>query len=73
MFLFFPSLVVSENVFPFPCQVLGETIHITIEYLTNKEKVVMADSNKIILISPIAFFRRFCYFSLSLGLSLDSA
>ena len=26
------------------CQVLGETIHITIEYLTNEEKVVMADS-----------------------------
>lgn len=45
MFLFFPSLVVSENSFPFPCQVLGETIHITTEYLTNKEKVIMAGSN----------------------------
>ena len=44
MFLFFPSLVVSENGFPFPCQVLGETIHISTKYLTNKEKVVMAGS-----------------------------
>jgi len=26
-------------------QVLGETIHITIEYLTNEEEVVMANSN----------------------------
>ena len=26
-------------------QVLGETIHITTEYLTNEEKVVMANSN----------------------------
>ena len=26
-------------------QVLGETIHITVEYLTNEEKVVMANSN----------------------------
>ena len=28
----------------FSCQVLGETIHITIEYLTNEERVVMANS-----------------------------
>ena len=26
------------------CQVLGETIHITIKYLTNEEKVVITDS-----------------------------
>ena len=28
----------------FSCQVLGEMIHITTEYLTNKERVVMANS-----------------------------
>lgn len=44
MFLSFPSLVVFYNGFPFSCQVLGETIHITTEYLTNEEKVGMAYS-----------------------------
>ena len=36
--------MISYFSYLYVCQVLGETIHITIEYLTNEEKVVMADS-----------------------------
>lgn len=46
------------NDFPISCQVLGETIHITIEYLTNKERVVMANFEVEVLEAKISKLRK---------------
>lgn len=46
------------NDFPISCQVLGEMIHITVEYLTNKEKVVMANFEVEVLEAKISKLRK---------------
>ena len=46
------------NDFPISCQVLGEMIHITVKYLTNKEKVVMANFEVEVLEAKISKLRK---------------